>query len=316
MAETHHSVRALLTIVAALVVVAGPAAAQTLNDQATALVGHVDDQADAAREDPEGLAANATNATWQGEQVNFTKAWTCETATVANGDVGGALGELGLCPALADENAAPEDEDVQADNENETLAQADELGNDAETAVEDQAAATEELVTNLTEDPENATSALETYLNRTLTFLRRLVGLPAQGLDAAGNAVGAVAGAIADVGHTIGGAAGDAVVAVAGLFAELGTTVVDAAKATWAGAAALVEETFDALGETARSVGDGLGSAGELVGDALGAVVSAVKDLVPGGGDDLPVRGGHGPLRGVGDTTRSLTDGIELPVEV
>lgn len=300
----------LALTLAALVALAGAAQAQTPGQQIDVLVDHTQDHIGDARSSPGAFAGNATNATWAGNEANWTRLWTCETAAVASEEGSGALAEAGVCPELGEDAAAGElEEEAETEANGSSV---EELGNETATAVEDEVAAAEAFVAEVLEDPTDAPSALERFANRTLAFVHALLGLPREALGALRDLVVIAFDAVIELGGTIGGAVGDA-------LASIGRTLKDAVLGLYDGTVTLVAETIGGVKETVETVSEEVAEltqgAGDAVGDAFGALSDAIARLVPGGDGHTSAHGGKGALERAGSDAETFLDGIELPLD-
>lgn len=189
------SARLAALTLAGLLLVAGlptSALAQSLEEQVGDAAAKGERLAGDAADDPQATAANATNASWQGRQVNWTEAWTCETAHAVDEDAGEAAQRALDCPDPASARAG-EDEQVDEDV-NRSQARAEEAEADAERAARDGVAVVQAFIEDTREDPEQAPDHATTLANRTLAIVERLVGglvgvaeLPLSGLALAGD---------------------------------------------------------------------------------------------------------------------------------
>lgn len=228
--------------------------AQTVEDSLEDAAAKGEDLVQDASGDPQGAASNASNASWQGRQVNWTEAWTCQTAQAVDERAGEAAGRVLDCQAPASEQAGEEqDEDEEEEQPEEAQARAEEAEADAEQALRDQVAAVEAFLASTREDPEEAPSHLATLVNRTLVFanrtvaiVERLVELPLLGLERAAQGVQLLAAGLVDAttasaelvaqaGAGVGRAAGEGVAASADGLASASQAGLETLETGWQG---------------------------------------------------------------------------------
>lgn len=227
-AERWAPLAALLLLAAAL---PAPALAQSLEDQAQEAGARAERLARGAAEDPEGAAANATGPGWQGEQANWSKAWTCSTAYAADERAGEAAGGALGCQAPRDVRAGEEQAAEQSSRAEPSEA-------DAERAARDAIAAAQAFVEATRQHPEQAPSHLVVFLDRAQGIAERLVDvvgelltLPADGLRLAGEGLARAGQGLADgtragVDALLG--AGQAAAAGAGAGVQAGLAPIEA----------------------------------------------------------------------------------------
>lgn len=319
----------LVGLALALVVVAGsvPGAAQSLEGQAESAVERSEQLADDTADDPAGMAANASNASWQGHQVNRTVLWTCDTARAVDEDVGEQVGDAADCQARESVEAG-EDEQTeqdggqdQAEEANRTKAKAEEAEADAERAVRDEVAAAEAFVDDTAEDPENAPSHLETFVNRTLIVVNRTVAaleelfsLPADGVRLAGERLDPVKNRA----WTLAGSAvqtatdtGSGSLGVLQTGASLLVGAIQTAGSTVSGTAGTSVGVVDtATGTLAEGVSTVASQAQNLAQRGLGAVSDAFSG-------SSPPEPGDGSADKAVSTAESTAEGVvdQVPVE-
>lgn len=230
---------ALALILLASAALAGPVAAQSLEDQVDEAASKATGVAEQGAENPEGLAENASDPSWQGQQVNWTRTWSCASAYAVDEDVGETVGEQADCPPPRNEQAGVEEED---EDDPQPQAEAEEAEADAERALRDEIAAAQAFIEATTEDPEQAPSHLQTFVDRTLIFLNRtveiveqLLSLPLSGAAYAGQGFLSATSATGQAAQAVAGAIGDGFkVTGEGLFAvahDLGHLVASSAYA-------------------------------------------------------------------------------------
>ncbi len=176
----------ITTLALATLVLAAPAAlAQTPQEQTNQALQHATETTQDAANDPQSMMMNATNASWQGNQANWTKTWTCATAYALDENAGDAAQQATGCPTPQNAQAGQDDENQR--NQTPPRADADEL-EDADTAAQDLQAAALAYAEDLQEDPQNADEHTFTLLNRTLAILERLLDPPRIALSLAHDA--------------------------------------------------------------------------------------------------------------------------------
>lgn len=279
--NTNH----IATLLLATALLAAPAGlAQTLEDQADEALQHGEEIAQDTASDPQSMAMNATNASWQGNQANWTTAWTCASAYAIDDDAGDAAQDATGCTTPQNAQAGQDDEE---DNETQPRANADEA-DDVETAAEDARATAEAYAEDMLEDPENAEEHTLTFLNRTLTLLERLLDPPRMALSLAHGAFTGVTSAIAD--------------GVTGAI----DTAKDTASSIQRGTASLAHATTTTMKTAGHASVDAITHAVESVGDA-------VKNLLPSPvpNDDTPPT--QGPLEAERDAVnaKNLVDTVD-----
>lgn len=248
-----------------------PAAGQGLEDSLEEAEAKSRQLAEDTREDPQAMAANASDPSWQADQADWTQAWACRSAEAAHPAAGQAAEQTPACPAAGSARAG-EDEAQQAED-NGSVARAEEAEPDAERAARDQVAATEDFAQATASDPENAPEHAATFVDRTLVFAERVVaavenalGLGLAGIDGSLEAV-----------QGVGLASAEGLAAAAGTVQEASTSGLDtlASAASWtleqpaAIAAAGVEQARgldDALAQRAEAIQGGLQALGQRLG--------------------------------------------------
>lgn len=131
-------------------------------------------------------------------------------------------------------------------------AEAPPLEHDIEAEVEEELAAAEELVSEVLEEPAGAPGHLEAFAQRTIAFLKSLLGLPGEVLGSIGSAVSGAAAALGEAGAAIAKASGAAFAAAGGALDHVAA----------AGAQAL-DEVASALGELLRAPAEAPSRAGK-----------------------------------------------------
>ncbi len=257
-----------LALALALALLVPGAAAQTLDGQVTALAEHAEATAEDTVENPQAMAANATNASWQARQANWTLAWSCDTVSAVDEDAGDRVRNLTGCPESEDA-AAGQDPAEEQGEENATVAQVEELGNDTATAVEDQVAATEALVNDTLAEPGQAPSHLEAFLNRTLILLERLVGGPWALVEQA-------VGTVQEVAQDVGRLADELLDGVQELGVQLAGVPVDGAR--WAQAG--ITSVADSVTEGADRAASGISIASAAITEGVTILGAGTTDAV------------------------------------
>jgi hypothetical protein len=287
--------------------------AQSVEEQAGALAERGESLADDTRGDPQAMAGNATDPSWQGTQANRTIVWTCDTASAVNEGVGERVRERLDCDerenAIAQNDPDEEEQQEQAEEDvNETQADADEAEQDAERAARDEAAAARDFVNDTREEPQEAPSHLFTFVNRTRAIVERLLGGIGAGASAVGDGVGAGADALGTGITASGGFAADRARDVGHGFAWAGGAVATGATTAVDGVAAGVSATGHgiaaaggAIAEGASAMADGVANVATGMADALGSAVDAMRDLV----------GSNGPENGAEESGESLPEAGE-----
>ena len=244
---TYRTIVGLLST--ALLLVAPLGAAATLMEQVNEAAAHGEGVVQDTRADPPRAIANATNASWQGAQVNWTIEWSCSTVAVLNGDVEAALQERDVCPEADDAQTGVPEPEANADD---GVAEAVPLGN--ETAIEDQVAAVEEAVVEILDDPSSVASTLQRLVNRTVQFVRHVLGLPGEAFDTIRDTLGDVADAVEDLGEAIGGAAVELTRTVGDALRDAGTTLSETGHDVWDGVAEQGRDTAEDLRQLALDI--------------------------------------------------------------
>lgn len=244
-----------LPLACLLLLAAVPAAsAQTLDDQVQDAEAKAASLAEEAS-DPQQAAANASDPSWQGDQVNWTTTWSCASAYAVDEDVGEAAGQALDCQPPASAQAGEEEETAE---QNEPAAEVEEAEDDAEQTARDQAAATEALSEDVQQEPEETPSHLARFLNRTQAILADLLSLPLTGASLAGQGISGAAGALTDDGLA-------AAEATAGGFHAGATGLADAASATVSSVEAGLEGIAHGAQVTGQAIDDGLDAGLERV---------------------------------------------------
>lgn len=284
---TLATLTTLVMLGTAFVVIAGSAAAQGIDEP---LTDKLDEKIGDAQADPSGFAQAQATEKQLAADANWTIAYACFVAHEAEGETGADVPDLDQCADF--EEALGIAEEAVAEEEEEVVADAQELEDDAVAEAEALAEDALATVAEVIEDPAGALDALVALLDRTLRAVQRI-------LDGITGGVGASATLLGDALGILGKGAAIAVAAPFVGAYKLGVLLwtggVNGATAIGDGFAALVNGVVAAATATTDAITSGAGATWGALSDAAAAVQDALDDLL-GAGD------GH-----------STSDGPELP---